>query len=72
MLQAFLKLILNEWDNKNNDWIQQDWATTDTSLRDIEILKELFPGHLISLRGDISWHSWSPTWTIAIFSSKDT
>ena len=39
----------------DNVWFQQDGATAHTSRRAMGILREMFPGHLISLRGDIGW-----------------
>ena len=35
-------------------WFQQDEATAHTARRSMEMLRELFPGRLVSLRGDIS------------------
>ena len=39
---------------------QQDGATAHTSQNAIKILKEMFPNHLISMRGDIGWPPRSP------------
>ena len=44
----------------DNVWFQQNGATAHTSLRAIWIMREMFPGHLISLRGDIGWSAHSP------------
>jgi hypothetical protein len=38
-----------------NVWFQQGGATADTSRRSLGILREMFPGHVVSLRGDIGW-----------------
>ena len=46
--------------HKSNVWFQQDGATARTSRRAMGILREMFPGHLISLRGDIGWPARSP------------
>ena len=41
-------------------WFQQDGATAYTAWRSIEVLQEMFPGKLISLRGDVRWPARSP------------
>jgi hypothetical protein len=41
-------------------WLQQNGATADTSRRSRGILREMFPGHAVSLRGDIGWSRGSP------------
>jgi hypothetical protein len=38
-----------------NVWFQQDGATANTSRRSLGILRQMFPGHFVSLRGDIEW-----------------
>jgi hypothetical protein len=38
-----------------NVWFQQDGTTTHTSGRSLGILREMFLGHVVSLRGDIEW-----------------
>ena len=38
-----------------NVWFLQDGATAHTSRRAMGILREMFPGRLISLRDDIGW-----------------
>ena len=55
MLETFLRPKLNMLHDMDNVWFQQYAATTHTSRRAKGILKEISPGHLISLRGDISW-----------------
>ena len=35
--------------------LQQDGATALSSRRSLSLLREMFPGHVISLRGDIGW-----------------
>lgn len=60
MLQTFLRPKLNELDDSDNVWFQQDGATAHTSRRTMGILREMFPDHLISLRGDIGWPARSP------------
>jgi len=44
-------------------WFQQDGATAHTSRRSLSILREMFPGNLISLHGDIGWPALSPDLT---------
>ncbi|CAI6359906.1 unnamed protein product [Macrosiphum euphorbiae] len=46
--------------NHKEVWFQQDGATAHTSRRSLTILREMFPGHLLSLRGDITWPPRSP------------
>ena len=58
MLQNFLRPKLDELEEEV--WFQQDGATAHTSRRSLSILREMFPGHLISLRGDIGWPVRSP------------
>ena len=72
MLQTFLRPKLNMLHNMDNAWFQQDGATAHTFQRAMGILREMFPGHLISLRGDISWSIHSPDLNPCDFSSGDT
>lgn len=44
-------------------WFQQDGATAHTARRSMAILREMFPGHVVSLRGDIGWPPYSPDLT---------
>ena len=39
----------------DNVWFQQDGATAHTTRRAMGILREMFPGLLISLHDDIGW-----------------
>ena len=41
-------------------WFQQDGATAHTARASMELLREHFPGRLISLRGDLPWPTRSP------------
>lgn len=59
MLLGFLKPKLPSLGN-NDVWFQQDGATAHTAAKSLEILKEMFPSRLISIRGDISWPARSP------------
>ena len=60
MLETFLRPKLNMLNDMDNVWFQQDGATAHTSRRAMGILRDMFPGHLISLRGDIEWPARSP------------
>jgi hypothetical protein len=59
MLRNFLEPRLNELGNASL-WFQQDGATAHTARASMEVLREIFPGRLISLRGDILWPARSP------------
>lgn len=59
MLNTFLQPKLNEIGNRML-WYQQDGATAHTSRRSMEVLRQMFPGRLISLRGDMPWPARSP------------
>lgn len=48
MLQHFLKTMCTTLENQNM-WIQQDGASSHTATISMDVLRELFPGHLISL-----------------------
>jgi hypothetical protein len=41
-------------------WFQQDGATAHTARKSMAVLRQMFPGRLIYLRGDISWPERSP------------
>jgi hypothetical protein len=43
-----------------NVWFQQDGAIAHTSRRSLGIFREMFPGHVVSLRSDIWWPPRSP------------
>ena len=66
MLKRFLrpKIIRLLADHNPDDvWFQQDGATSHSSRRSLGILRDMFPGHLVSLRGDIGWPPRSPDLT---------
>ncbi|KAA5634671.1 hypothetical protein F3G63_34680 [Pseudomonas aeruginosa] len=44
-------------------WFQQDGATSHTSNTAMPVIRQLFPGKVISKRGDISWPPRSPDLT---------
>ena len=52
MLETFLRPQLDDVDTEHV-WFQQDGATAHTARRSLGGLRELFPGRLISLRGDV-------------------
>jgi len=46
--------------NYANVWFQQDGATAHTANESMTIVRNMFPGHLISLFGDVPWPPRSP------------
>jgi hypothetical protein len=62
MLQNFFAPALEE-PGLENVWFQQDGATAHTARASMQVSREMFPGHLISLRGDIPWPARSPDLT---------
>lgn len=59
MLDDFLFPRLDELD-LGDVWFQQDGATAHTSRASMDVLREHFPGRLISIRGDLEWPARSP------------
>jgi hypothetical protein len=59
MLETFLRPKLDDVDTEDV-WFQQDGATAHTTRRSLRVLREMFPGRLISLRGDVDWTAQSP------------
>ena len=59
MLETYLHPRLDDMDTEDV-WFQQDGATAHTARRSLRVLKEMFPGRLISLRGDEEWPARSP------------
>ncbi|CAH2093266.1 unnamed protein product [Euphydryas editha] len=61
MIREFLVPALQEVQgNTSRIWFQQDGATCHTAKVSISLLKNIFPGKLISKGGDIEWPSRSP------------
>jgi hypothetical protein len=63
MLENFLQPKLDDFFDEHgaeNVWFQQCGATAHTSRRLLGILREMFPGHVVSLRCDIGWPLRSP------------
>jgi len=54
MIQEFFAPALEEL-NAGLVWFQQDGATAHTARKSMVVSRKMFPGRLISLRGDISW-----------------
>lgn len=62
MLQQFLEPQLQQND-LGQVWFQQDGATAHTARNSMAVLREMFPGRLISRYGDIPWPARSPDLT---------
>ena len=64
MLDDFwLPTLQNSPGYSQRTWFQQDGATSHTSNVSLPRVREIFPGKLISRRGDINWPSRSPDLT---------
>lgn len=48
-------------------WFQQDGATAHTARISLNVLREMFPGRLVSSRGDVGWPARSPDLSICDF-----
>ncbi|XP_011882183.1 PREDICTED: uncharacterized protein LOC105569928 [Vollenhovia emeryi] len=66
MLNEFLLPELDE-QGLEDIWFQQDGATAHTARATMDILKETFPGRLISHFGDMHWPARSPDLTVPDF-----
>ena len=66
MIRDFLMPQMQEL-NLDNMWFQQDGATPHTAKETTRILKDLFPGQLISRFGDLHWPARSPDLTAPDF-----
>ncbi|XP_039292755.1 uncharacterized protein LOC120353366 [Nilaparvata lugens] len=70
MLQTFLQPELEELVEEQDlgeIWFQQDGATAHTARISMDLLREMFPGRLISLRGDVKWPARSPDLSVCDF-----
>ncbi|XP_039294955.1 uncharacterized protein LOC120353834 [Nilaparvata lugens] len=70
MLQTFLQPKLEELAEEQDlgeIWFQQDGATAHTARISMDLLREMFPGRLISLRGDVKWPARSPDLSVCDF-----
>lgn len=59
MIQQFLEPEIQQM-NVGLVWFQQDGATAHTARNSMAVLREFFPGRLISRNGDIPWPARSP------------
>lgn len=66
MIQEFLVPEVEALDQQHM-WFQQDGATAHTANVTMEILREIFPGRLISRFGDLAWPPRSPDLTPSDF-----
>lgn len=61
MLRRYLAKELKKHSGYTSDtWFQQDGATPHTTKASLAVCNEMFPGKVISLRGDIEWPPRSP------------
>jgi hypothetical protein len=61
MLRTFLEPELQRFGVETHTlWFQQDGATPRTARMAIRVLNEMFPGRVISRRGNIEWPARSP------------
>ncbi|XP_039295229.1 uncharacterized protein LOC120353885 [Nilaparvata lugens] len=70
MLRNFLQPKLEEMVEEHglaDLWFQQDGATAHTARISLDVLREMFPGRLVSLRGDVGWPARSPDLSICDF-----
>lgn len=58
---------LMEETNMGDIWFQQDGATAHTARVSMTKLRQMFPTHLVSLRGDLRWPARSPDLSICDF-----
>jgi hypothetical protein len=71
MLRNFLQPRLSELGYASL-WFQQDGVTAHTATASMEVLREIFPGRLISLRGDILARLAHQIYPLVIYLSGDT
>jgi hypothetical protein len=63
MLENFLRPKIDEYEEEHNledFWFQRDGATAHTARRPRAILKEMFPGRVVSLHEAVPWPPRSP------------
>ena len=53
MLQNFFMPKLKNLTENATVWFQQDGATAHTAKKSMDVLRGIFPAHLISLHGDM-------------------
>ncbi|CAJ0929999.1 unnamed protein product [Ranitomeya imitator] len=59
MIQDYFQPALEAMELEDT-WFQQDGATAHTARVTMNCLRQMFPGRLISLRGDVNWPARSP------------
>lgn len=68
MLNNFLRPELERRQvNMRDVWFQQDGATAHTARASMEVVRQMFPGHVISRFGDVHWPPRSPDLSICDF-----
>ena len=68
MLNNFLRPELERRQvNMRDIWFQQDGATAHTARASMEVIRQMFPGHVISRFGDVRWPPRSPDLSICDF-----
>jgi hypothetical protein len=66
MLENFLRPKIDEYGEEHNledFWLQQDGATAHTARRPRAVVKEMFPGRVVSLHEAVPWPPCSPDWS---------
>jgi hypothetical protein len=58
-------------DEDGEHWFQQDGETAHTARASMALLREVFPGRVLSNLGDINWPPRSPNLTAPEFSCWD-
>lgn len=68
MLHNFLTPEINRCGiNQQTMWFQQDGATAHTARASMAVVREMFPGNVISQRGYLPWPTWSPDKCMRLF-----
>jgi hypothetical protein len=60
MLNTFLLQLRRRNVNMQQIWFQQDGATTHKARASMQVIRDMFPEHVISNFGDIPWPLRSP------------
>jgi hypothetical protein len=65
MLRNFLAREINRRGiNQQTTWFQQDGATAHTARASMPVVRDMFPGHVISPRCDFPWPARSPDFSV--------
>jgi hypothetical protein len=70
MLETYLRHRLEEMVDEHDlrdVWFQQDGTTAHTTRISLAVLRQMFPGRLVSLRSDIGWPTRSPDLSMCDF-----